>query len=76
MHVTLRPTIALFLKEFDSYDFWTKKNTCNIPHWLVCFKLMDSDVHDVTTALVQRYIEAAQRLTRGRIQIRQNYKGE
>lgn len=25
MHVTLRPTIALFLKEFDSYDFWTKK---------------------------------------------------
>lgn len=36
---------------------------------------MDSDVHDVTTALVQRYIEAAQRLTRGRFQIRQNYKG-
>lgn len=52
------------------------KNTCYIPHWLVCFKLMDSDVHDVTTALVQRYIEAAQRLTRGRFQIRQNYKGE
>lgn len=34
MHVTLRPTIAWFLKEFDFYDFWTKKNNILIG-WFV-----------------------------------------